>query len=107
MSAEDNRRAQLIVAAARSRQMSGGEALDVAHRMFAEVRAESAPTLDAWKDRDDKPLPEDEAIDAAFPTNSGRHDTYMEATRMVGARYSKGGLVALVNWLLLRAEAKR
>lgn len=59
---------------------------------------------DAWKDQDDKPLPEDEAIEAAFPTRSGRHDLYAEARRLVRARYSKGGLVALVNWLLHRAE---
>ena len=56
----------------------------------------------AWDD--DRPLPEDEAIDAAFPTRSGRHDTYQEAMRMVGAKRSKGALVALVNWLLIKAE---
>jgi hypothetical protein len=59
---------------------------------------------DAWKDKSDKPLPEDDAIHAAFPTRSGRHDLYAEAMRLVGARYSKGGLVALVNWLLHRAS---
>lgn len=56
----------------------------------------------AWDD--DRPLPEDEAIDAAFPTRSGRHDTYQEAMRMVGAKRSKGALVSLVNWLLIKAE---
>ncbi len=60
------------------------------------------PRIDAWKDQDDKPLPEDEEIRAAFPTYSGRHDTYAQAMRLVGARHSKGGLVALVNWLLVR-----
>lgn len=55
----------------------------------------------------DAPLPEDAEIDAAFPTRSGRHGLYMEAMRLVGARHSKGGLVALVNWLLHRAEAAR
>lgn len=65
------------------------------------------PDEGAWKDQDDKPLPEDAAIDAAFPTESGRHDLYMEAMRLVGAKYSKGGLVALVNWLLHRAEKNR
>lgn len=49
---------------------------------------------------DDRPLPEDAAIKAAFPTRSERHDLYGEAMRMVGAKYSKGALVALVNWLL-------
>lgn len=58
----------------------------------------------AWKDRDDKPLPEDAAIDAAFPTRSGRHDLYQEAMRLVGARFSKAGLVALVHWLLFRVD---
>lgn len=55
----------------------------------------------------DAPLPEDEAIKAAFPTRSGRHDLYGEAMRLVSARRSKAGLVALVNWLLHRAEGKR
>jgi hypothetical protein len=59
---------------------------------------------DAWKDEDDKPLPEDPEIHAAFPTRSGRHDLYATAMRLVGARYSKGGLVALVVWLLLKGE---
>ncbi len=48
----------------------------------------------------DKPLPEDGVIDAAHPTRSGRHDLYVEAMRLVGAKQSKGALVALVNWLL-------
>ena len=46
-----------------------------------------------------------DAIKAAFPTRSGRHDTYREAMRLVGDRHSKGALVALVNWLLIRLEA--
>ena len=61
---------------------------------------------DAWKDRVDKPLPEDAEIEAAFPTRSGRHDLYREAMRLVGARYSKTGLIALVNMLLHRIEAR-
>ena len=55
----------------------------------------------------DYPLPEDDAIAVAFPTRSGRHDLYQEAMRMVGAKYSKCGLVELVNWLLHEREAKR
>ncbi len=51
-------------------------------------------------------MPEDEEIHAAFPTRSGRHDLYAEAMRLVGARYSKGGLVALVNMLLHRSEKR-
>lgn len=48
--------------------------------------------------------PEDPLIQAAFPTRSGRHEEYGEAMRMVGARYSKGGLVALVHWLLCQVH---
>ena len=61
------------------------------------------PDPDAWDGAHDQPLPEDDAIDAAFPMRSGRHDLYAEAMRFVGARRSKSGLVALVNWLLHRA----
>lgn len=68
--------------------------------------AEPEESLDAWKGGDDKPLPEDDAIEAAFPTRSKRHDLYAEAMRLVGARYSKGGLVALVNWLLHEREQR-
>lgn len=57
-----------------------------------------------WESKRDKPLPEDALIDAAFPTRSERHDLYAQAMRLVGARYSKAGLVALVNWLLLRLD---
>lgn len=53
----------------------------------------------------DQPLPEDVEITAAHPMNSGRDDLYMEAMRLVGARRSKAGLVELVTWLLLKAEA--
>lgn len=54
-----------------------------------------------WADR---PTPEDEAIGAAFPTRSGSHAQYQEAMRLVGARHSKGALVAMTNWLLLRLD---
>ncbi len=54
---------------------------------------------------EDLPLPEDEAIDAAHPMRRGRHDLYAEAMRLVGAKRSKGALVALVNWLLLERDA--
>jgi hypothetical protein len=52
----------------------------------------------------DKPLPEDDAIAAAHPLRTGRHDLHEEAHRLVSAKHSKGALVALVNWLLLRLE---
>lgn len=62
--------------------------------------------MPAWDlDNGDTALPEDDAIDAAFPTRSGRHDLYAESMRLVGARRSKGGLVGLVCWLLLERDA--
>lgn len=79
---------------------------DVAERLLNALVVET-PAPDAWKDADDKPLPEDDDIANAFPTESGRHNTYQDALRLVGARYSKGGLVALVNWLLVRSEMRR
>jgi hypothetical protein len=51
-----------------------------------------------------QPTPEAAAIRAAHPMISGRHDLHAEAMRLVGARHSKGDLVDLVTWLLLRAE---
>lgn len=73
------------------------------NRWIRALREESA---------EDKPIPEDAAIEAAHPVNSGSHDTYGEAMRLVGAKHSKAALVALVNWLLmerdeLRAENER
>jgi len=70
--------------------------------------ARTWPEMPAWATEgdDDRPLPEDAAILAAFPTRSGRHDLYGEAMRLVGARRSKGGLVELVNWLLHRCEQR-
>ncbi len=62
----------------------------------------TAPDLGAWQDA---PLPEDDAILAASPLHTGRNDIYAEAMRLVGARHSKGGLVALVNWLLVERLA--
>ena len=43
-------------------------------------------------------------ISEAFPTRSGSHEHYATAMKMVGHRHSKGELVALVNWLLVKAE---
>jgi hypothetical protein len=70
-----------------------------AERLADEAEAHHMAT---W---DDAPLPEDEAIRAAFPTRTGKHELYAEAMRLVGAARSKGKLVALVNWLLSRIEA--
>ena len=46
-----------------------------------------------------------DAILAAFPTRSGSHAEYGTAMRMVGNRRSKGELVALVNYLLVKNKA--
>ena len=60
--------------------------------------AEWADTPDEWID----------AIKAAHPAHgSETHDTYGIAMRMVGNRHSKGQLVALVNWLLVRIQTDR
>lgn len=78
----------------------------VADDVRAKVTAyiEKVVHLKDWPelDTEDQPLPEDEAIRVAFPTRSGRHEEYAEAMRLVGARRSKRGLVALVHWLLVR-----
>lgn len=55
----------------------------------------------------DQPLPEDEAIKAAHPLRSGRHDLYGEAMRLVGAKHSKAALVELVNWLLVCCQGRK
>lgn len=70
------------------------------------VFAGSLENEDGWKEMGDKPLAEDKEISAAFPTRSHRHDLYATAMRMVGAKYSKMALVALVNYLLHKADKK-
>ncbi len=78
-----------------------------AHMLEFEDRAKCKVTTKAlpeWTEAD-QPLPEDEAIREAFPTRSGRHDLYVEALRLVGAKRSKFALVDLVNWLLHREAA--
>jgi ferredoxin len=56
-----------------------------------------------WSDRDDEWTNE---IKAAHPLNTGFHNTYALACEMVGNRNSKFALVALVNWLLRKAQEK-
>jgi hypothetical protein len=56
-----------------------------------------------WAPDGDEPLREDAYIAKAHPLKSGDHTGYMEAMRLVGAKRSKGALVNLVHWLLLRA----
>ena len=57
-----------------------------------------------WEDTDDE---YSDAIREAFPTRSGSHEEYAIAMKMVGNRYSKGELVALVNWLLVENRKLR
>lgn len=70
------------------------------------VRARTAAPV-AWKGAGDQPLPEDARIEAAFPTRSGMHKQYAEAMRLVGARFSKAGLVGLVCWQLVERARLR
>lgn len=72
----------------------------------AEAEVEDLRAITHYRTADwaDRPTPEDAAIEAAYPTNSGRHNTYREAMRLVGDRRSKGALVALVSWLLIRLD---
>lgn len=62
-------------------------------------------SLTAWSD-EDRPLPEDSKIEEAHPLNSGEHELYAEAVRMVGAKRSKYALVDLVHWLLVRLKTE-
>lgn len=60
-----------------------------------------------WEDVDDE---WSAAIADAHPTRSGAHDAWGMAMTMVSHRHSKGALVALVAWLLVRiakAEEKK
>jgi hypothetical protein len=80
------------------------EALRQAQIAFATVKqireiSDAIERSKRWTE-EDQPLPEDDAIKNAHPLRSGKHDTYAEAMRLVGAKRSKGALVALVNWLL-------
>ena len=45
-------------------------------------------------------------IAAADPMETGRHDLYAEALRLVGERHSKSELTLLVNWLLTQRGAE-
>lgn len=74
--------------------------LDAAQQRIAQLEAER--DAQRWEDG---PSPEDEAIMAAHPLRSGCHALHAQAMELVGARHSKGSLVALVNWLLHRVDA--
>ena len=49
-------------------------------------------------------MTEQEQIEATHPMNTGRHDLYKEALRLVGERHAKYDLVDLVNWFLVRLD---
>jgi len=76
-------------------------------KRLVEEKVVVANDENSWTSTRDEPLPEDAEIDAAHPMRSGRHDLWAEAMRLVGAKRSKGSLVALVNWLLIRVAARR
>jgi hypothetical protein len=62
--------------------------------------------LTEWTSEDDEPLPEDAEIMGCHPVNlpeSERHDLYVEAMRLVGARRSKYGLINLLHWQLRKS----
>lgn len=80
-----------------------GELLTEALDALDEAESQADATL-VWADSDDRDDEWTDAVHAAFPTRSGSHPTYATAMRMVGNRYSKGALVALVNWLLVERE---
>lgn len=81
-------------------EVSPGE---VALLTQAEVERRGLPHASgAWEDAEDEWTA---AVKAAHPARgSGSHDEYGVAMRMVGHRHSKGELVALVNWLLVRIK---
>lgn len=55
----------------------------------------------SWGDRDDEWTKE---IQDAHPLNTKDHKTYAVACEMVHNRHGKFALVALVNWLLRKAQ---
>lgn len=61
---------------------------------------EELKELTYWENDVDLPLPEDDEIKSYHPIESGRHDLFNEAVRLVGAKQTKYSLVNLVNWLL-------
>jgi hypothetical protein len=75
----------------------------VLDELRARKRQEEEDAALPWGDKQDE---WSRRIHDAFPTNSGSHDTYGVAMKMVGNRHSKGALVALVNWLLLEKKGR-
>jgi hypothetical protein len=67
----------------------------------AEIARRDAVACAVWGDQEDEHT---EAINAAHPAHSKDYETFDRALAMVGKRHGKYELVALVNWLLGRAE---
>jgi hypothetical protein len=73
----------------------------------ARAEVERLRQLAYYGDASDKPIPEDASIAAAHPSKTGDYATYAEAQRLVSAKRSKFGIIALVNWLLSMNNACR
>jgi hypothetical protein len=77
--------------------------LEAAERASGEKAAEAEKTSSEWEDEEDEWTP---LIQEAFPTRSGSHNEYALAMQMISSRHSKGSLVALVNWLLVKQNKR-
>lgn len=100
----EKREAQAMLSAAANWELASRayERRDKAEAV--QIRVESEMKLrDNLNSTEDRPLPEDAQIDSMHPARCPENnDTFKEAARLVGAKYSKYALVGLVNWLLVR-----
>lgn len=86
----------------RSNEMVGESLHDAADVVRALMALATLAAVDTWEDVDDEWTA---SITAAHPTRNEeplRHDLWGTAMQMVGHRRSKGELVAMTNWLLVR-----
>lgn len=83
------------IAAGKMLQDRADRAVAVQRAIIASLCAMEAPSV--WRDQDDE---WSARINAAHPLQTGDHDSYATAMRMVGNRHSKASLVELVHWLL-------
>ena len=74
-----------------------GRVVSMLSRGTALEEQEWADRPDEWTDR----------IKAVHPMNTGKHEVYATAMKMVGNRHGKFSLVALVNWLLMERRPSR
>lgn len=81
-------------------EKNGEHAIDCKDLDGIRIRLEKRiKELEVWEDGDDE---WSAAIKQAHPTVAGAHLQYATAMKMVGNRRSKGELVALVTWLIVR-----